>query len=109
MPSCSRAMADLEECFSNGHLWHLLRWKSRRGSWRARSKELKVYAPIRYLRKESLPPPSQVKFLFCLSRLGKRLEVLGNCCCCQAVGEGRRLRHQSKSAEEEKHTAQGFD
>jgi hypothetical protein len=52
---CSGAMADLEECFSNGHLRHLLRWKSRRGFWRARSKALKVCAPIRYLRKESLP------------------------------------------------------
>ncbi len=52
---CSRAMANLEECFSNGHLRHLLRWNSRRGFWRARSKALKVCAPIRYLRKESLP------------------------------------------------------
>jgi len=57
MLSCSGAMADLEECSSNGHLRHLLRWKSRRGFWRARSKALKVCAPIRYLRKESLPPP----------------------------------------------------
>ncbi len=52
---CSGVMVDLEECFSNGHLRHLLRWKSRRGFWRARSKALKVCAPIRYLRKESLP------------------------------------------------------
>ncbi len=52
---CSGEMADLEECFSNSHLRQLLRWKSRRGFWRARSKALKVCAPIKYLRKESLP------------------------------------------------------
>jgi len=39
-------MADFKECFSNGHLRHLLRWKSRRGFWRARSKALKVCAPV---------------------------------------------------------------
>jgi hypothetical protein len=50
-------MADLEESFSNGHTRHLLLWKSRRGFWRARSKALTAFAPIRYLRKESLPPP----------------------------------------------------
>ncbi len=64
MLPCSGAMADLEECSSNGHLRHLLRWKSRRGFWRARSKALKVCTPIRYLRKESLPPlASQIPLL----------------------------------------------
>ncbi len=57
----------------------------------------------------NLSPPSQVKYFFCLCRSWKKLEDLGNCCCCQAVGEGRSLRRQSKSAEEERHTAQGFD
>jgi len=52
---CSGVMANPEECFSNGHLRQPLRWQSRRGLWRARSKALKVCAPIKYLRKESLP------------------------------------------------------
>jgi hypothetical protein len=43
---CLGAMADFKECFSNGHLRHLLCWKSRRGFWRARSKALKVCAPV---------------------------------------------------------------
>ncbi len=61
---CSGAMADLKECFSNGHLRHLLPWKSRRGYWRTRSKALKVCTPIRYLRKESLPSlASQIPLL----------------------------------------------
>ncbi|KAH9542659.1 hypothetical protein CY35_13G019100 [Sphagnum magellanicum] len=51
---CSGAMADLEECFSNGHLQHLLHWKSRRGFWRARSKALKVCTPIRQPEREDL-------------------------------------------------------
>jgi hypothetical protein len=64
---CSGAMADLEESFSNGHIRHLLLWKSRRGFWRARSKALTAFTPIRYLRKESLPSPaSQISLLHLL-------------------------------------------
>ncbi len=80
----SGAMADLEECFSNGHLQHLLRWKSRRGFWRARSKALKVCAPIRYLPKEDLPSLASQILLLSLQvreeaqKLRKLLLLLGS-------------------------------
>ncbi len=63
---CLGMMADLEESFSNGHIRHLLRWKSRRGFWRARSKVLKVSAPIRYLWKDFLPSLASQIFLLLL-------------------------------------------
>lgn len=68
-------MADLEESFSNGHTRHLLLWKSRRGFWRARSKALTAFAPIRYLRKESLPPPRKLDLSSASAGLGRSSET----------------------------------
>jgi hypothetical protein len=68
-------MADLEESFSNGHTRHLLLWKSRRGFWRAQSKALKALAPIRYLRKESLPPPRKLDLSSASAGLGRSSET----------------------------------
>jgi hypothetical protein len=51
----------------------------------------------------------QVRYFVCLCRFGEKLEDLENCSYHQAVGKGRSLRRQSKSAEEERHITQGFD
>ncbi len=56
----------------------------------------------------SLFPPPQVRSFFCICWFGKELGDLG-CCCCQVVGEGRPLRRQGKSAEDERHATQELD
>ncbi len=56
----------------------------------------------------SSPPPRQVRSFFCICWFGKELGDLGSCCC-QAVGEGRPLRRQGKSAEDERHATQELD
>ncbi len=58
--------------------------------------------------KRSLFPPLQVRSFFCTCWFGKEFGDFGSCCR-QAVGEGKPLRRQGKSAEDERHATQELD
>jgi hypothetical protein len=71
--SCSGAMADHAESFSNGHLRHPLLWTSWQNSWRVRSNVLTDLAPIRYLWMDPLLiPANQIYSLHLLVLEGAR-------------------------------------